>query len=102
MIINYGANNYNFAYKKILSFNRNYNGLIDSIEPYINHRSFKRSYRINIFDTRYQRDHIGARAIESNFEFARGVAQIIWHAIVLTRRIFTVNSGGSTMVDIAS
>ena len=28
-------------HKKIVNLNRNYNGLLDSIEPYINHRLIK-------------------------------------------------------------
>ena len=63
MTINYAAINYNVAYKEIVSFNRNYNGLLDSINPYINHKTFKISYRMYVLDTRYQRDHIEAQAI---------------------------------------
>ena len=67
MTINYGANNYNVEYKDIVNFNRNQSGLLDSIRPYINHRTFKNSYRIHIFNTRYQGDHIGAQAKQLNF-----------------------------------
>ena len=54
--------------------------------------------------TRYQRDHIGAQALQLNYKFAHGVANIIYHvhALVLTRRIVGVNSDGSQMVDIVS
>ena len=100
MTINYGCNNYNVTYKEIVNFNRNYNGLLDIIKPYINLRSFKSSYRIYIFDTRYQRDHIRAQAKQLNLKFARGVADIICQALVLIRRIIRVNSDGSKMVDI--
>ena len=63
MIINYGSNIYNVAYKEIVSFSRSYNGLLDSIIPYINLRTFKSSDRLYLFDTRYQRDHKRAEAI---------------------------------------
>ena len=59
MNINYGTNNYNEAFKEIVSFNKDYNGLPHNIKPYINHKTFKSSYRIYVFDTRYQSDHIG-------------------------------------------
>ena len=39
MNINYGTNNYNEAFKEIVSFNKGYNGLPHNIKPYINHRS---------------------------------------------------------------
>ena len=52
MNINYSANNYNEAFKKIVSFNKDYNGLPHNIKRYINHRTFKSSYRIYVFDTR--------------------------------------------------
>ena len=54
MNISYGTNNYNEAFKEIVSFNKDYNGLPHNIKPYINHRSIKSSYRIYVFDTRYQ------------------------------------------------
>ena len=41
MNINYGTNNYNEAFKEIVSFNKDYNGLPHNIKPYINHRTFK-------------------------------------------------------------
>ena len=44
MNINYGANNYNEAFKEIVSFNKDYNGLPHNIKPYINHRTFKSNY----------------------------------------------------------
>ena len=59
MNINYGTNNYNEAFKEIVTFNKDYNGLPHNIKSYINHRTFKSSYRIYVFDTRYQSDHIG-------------------------------------------
>ena len=59
IIINYGSNNYNEAFKEIVSFNKDYNGLPHNIKPYINHETFKSSYRLYVFDTRYQSDHIG-------------------------------------------
>ena len=56
---NYGTNNYNEAFKEIVGFNKDYNGQPHNIKPYINHKTFKNSHRIYVFDTRYQRDHIG-------------------------------------------
>ena len=64
MNINYGTNNYNEAFKEIVSFNKGYNALPHNIKPYINHRTFKSSYRIYVFDTRYQSDHIGPQPIQ--------------------------------------
>ena len=43
MNINYGANKYNEAFKEIVNFNKDYNGLPQNIKPYINHRTFKSS-----------------------------------------------------------
>ena len=63
MNINFGTNNYNEAFKEIVSFNKDYNGLPYNIKPYINHRTFKSSHRIYVFDTRYQSDHIGPQPI---------------------------------------
>ena len=48
MNIIYGTNNYNEAFKEIVSFNKDYNGLPHNIKPYINHRTFKSNYRIDI------------------------------------------------------
>ena len=67
MNINYGTNNYNEAFKEIVSFNKDYNGLPHNIKPYINHRTFKSNYRIYVFHTRYQSDHIGPQPIQLNF-----------------------------------
>ena len=36
MNINYGINNYNEAFKEIVNFNKDYNGLPHNIKPYIN------------------------------------------------------------------
>ena len=51
MNINYGTNNYNEVFKQVVSFNKDYNGPPYNIKPYINHRTFKSSYRIYVFDT---------------------------------------------------
>ena len=102
MNINYGTNNYNEAFKEIISFNKDYNGLPHNIKPYINHRTFKSNYRIYVFDTRYQRDHIGPQPIQLNFKFSAAVADVICHALVLTRKVISVNSDGNKMVDIIS
>ena len=59
---NYGTNIYNEAFKEIVRFNKKYNGLPHNIKQYINYKTFKSSYRIYVFDTRYtryQNDHIG-------------------------------------------
>ena len=42
----FGTNNYNEAFKEIVSFNKDYNGLPHNIKPYIKHRLIKSSYRI--------------------------------------------------------
>ena len=102
MNINYGTNNYNEAFKEIVSFNEDYNGLPHNIKPYINHRAFKSSYRIYVIDTRYQSDHIGPQLIQLNFKFSSTVADFIWHALVLTRKVISVNSDGNEMIDIIS
>ena len=100
MNINYGTNNYSDAFTEIVSFNKDYKGLPHNIKPYINHRTFKSSYRIYVFDTRYQSDHIGPQPIQLNFKFSAAVADVICHALVLTRKIISVNSDGNKMVDI--
>ena len=41
MNINYGTNNYNEAFKGIVSFIKEYSGLPHNIKPYINHTTFK-------------------------------------------------------------
>ena len=102
MNINYGANNYNKAFKEIVNFNKDYNGLPHNIKPYINHRTFKSNYRIYVLDTRYQIDHIGPQPIQLNFKFSAAVADVICHALVLTRTVISVNSDGNKMVDIIS
>ena len=83
MNISYGTNNYNEAFKEIVSFNKDYNGLPHNIKPYINHRTFKSSHKIYVFDTRYQSDHIGPQPIQLNFKFNAVVADVICHALVL-------------------
>ena len=102
MNIKYGTNNYNEAFKEIVSFNKDYNGLPHNIKQYINHRTFKSSYGIYVFDTRYQSDHIGPQPIQLNFKFSAAVADITCHALVLTRKVISVNSDGNKMVDIIS
>ena len=100
--INCGTNNYSEAFKEIVSFNKDYNGLPHNIKPYINHRTFKSNHRIYVFDTRYQSDHIGPQPIQLNFKFSAVVADVICHALVLTRKVISVNSDGNKMVDIIS
>ena len=96
--INYGTNNY----KEIFIFIKDYNGLPHIFKPYINRRTFKKSYRIYVFDTIYQNDHIGPQLIQFNFKFNAAFAHVIRHAIVLTRKAISVNSDGNRMVDIIS
>ena len=100
MKINYGTNNYNEAFKEIFSFNKDYNGLPHIIKPYINHRTLKSSYRTYVFNTRYRSDHIGPQPIQLNFKFSAAVADVICHALVLTRKVISVNSDGNKMADI--
>ena len=102
MNINYLTNNYNEAFEEIVSFNKADNGLPHNIKPYINHRTFKSNYRIFVFNTRYQRDHIGPQPIQLNFKFSAAVADVICHALVLTRKVISVNSDGNKMIDIIS
>ena len=89
---NYGTNNYNEAFKEIVSFNNDYVGLPLNIKPYINHRTFKSSNRIYVFNTRNQSNHIGPQPIQLNFKFSAPIADVICHALVLTRKVFSVNS----------
>ena len=102
MNINYGTNNYNEAFEEIVNFNKDYNGLPHNIKPYISDRTLRTSYRIFVFDTRYQNDHIGSQPIQLNFEFSAAVADVICQAVVLTRKVISVNSDGNKMVDIIS
>ena len=99
---NYGTNIYNEAFKEIVSFNKDYNGLPNNRKPYINHRIFKSNYRIYVFDTRYESYHIGPQPIQLSFKFRAAVADVICHALVLTRKVISVNSDGNKMVDIVS
>ena len=101
MNINYGTNNYKEAFKEIVNF-KDYNRLPLNIKPYIKHSTFKSSYRKYVFDTRYQSDHIGPQPIQLNFKFSATVADVICHALVLTRKVISVNSDGNKMVDIVS
>ena len=76
MNINYGTNNYNEAFQKIVKFNKDYNGLPRNIIPYINHSTFKSRYRIFVFDSRYQNDHLGPQPIQINFNFITADAYV--------------------------
>ena len=102
MNISYDTKYYKEAFKEIFSFNKDFNGLPHNITPYINHRTFKSSYTIYVFDYRYQRDHIGPQPIQLNFKFSAAFADVICHALVLTRKVISVNSDGNKMVDIVS
>ena len=100
--INYGTNNYNEAFKEIVYFDKDYNGLLHNIKPCINHRTFKSSYRIHLFDTRYRNNHRGPQPIQLNFKLSAAVADVICHALLLTRKVISVNRDGNKMVDIIS
>ena len=102
MNINYGTNNYNEAFKEIVSFNKDYNGLPHNIKPYINHRTFKSRFRIFVFDTRYQSAHIGPQPIHFNFKLKAAVTDVRCHELVLMRKVIIVNSDGNKTVDIVS
>ena len=102
MKLNNGTNIYNEAFKKIVNFNKDSNGLPHNIKPYLNHRTFKSSYRIYVFDPRHQNDHIGPQPIQLNFKFSAAIADVICHALVITRKVISVNSDGNKMVDIIS
>ena len=52
------------------------------ILKHINRRKFKSIYRIYVFDTRYQNDHIGPQRIQLNFYFSAAPANILFHALV--------------------
>ena len=86
MNINYGTNNYNEAFKEIVSLNKHYEGLPHNIKPYINLRTYKSSYRIYLFDIRYQKENKAPQPIQLNFKFSAAVADVINHAIVLTKK----------------
>ena len=101
MNINYGTNNYKETFKEIVILNKDYNGL-PHIKPYINLRTIKSNYRIYVFDNRYQSDHIGPQPVQLNFKFSAAVADGICHALVLTRKVISVNSDGNKMVGIIS
>ena len=45
---------------------------------------------------------IGPQPTQLNFKFSAAVADVICHALVLTRKVISVNSEGNKMVDIVS
>ena len=102
MNINNGTNNYNEAFKEIIIFKKDCNRLPHNNKPYINHRTFKISYRIYVFDTRYRNDHIGPQPIQLNFKFSADIADVICHALVSTRKVISVNNDGNKVVDVIS
>ena len=79
-----------------------FNGLPHNIKPYFNHRTFRSSHRIYVFDTRYQNDHIGQQPKQFSFKFSVAVADVLCLALVLTRKVINVNSDGNKMFDIVS
>ena len=102
MNVIYATKNYNEAFNEIVNFYKDYNRLPHNIKPYINHRIFKSIYRIYVFDTRYQNDNIGPQPLQLNFNFSASVADAIFHALVLTRKVIRVSSESNKMVDIIS
>ena len=102
MNFNYGTNNYNETFKEIVTFSKDYDGLPHNKKPYKNQKTFKSNYRRYVFDTRYQSDHIGPQPIQLKFKFSAAVADVICYALVLTRKVISVNSDGNKMVDIIS
>ena len=50
MNINYGNNNYNEAFKKVVNFNKDYNGLPHNIKPHIEHSKVVIEYMYLILD----------------------------------------------------
>ena len=102
MNFNYDTYNYNEAFKEMVNFNKDHNGLPHNIKPYIIYRTFKSSYRIYVFDTRYKNDHIGPQPIQLNCKFRVAVAYVIRQSLVLTRKVIIVNIDGNKMVDIIS
>ena len=81
MNINYGTNNYNENFKEIVNFKKDYNRLLHNIRPYINHKTFKNSYRIYVFDIRHQNDQIGSQSFQLDFKFHAVVADVIYYAL---------------------
>ena len=102
MIVNYGTKNYNEAFKEIVNYNKDFKRLPHNIKPYINHRTFKSSYRTYVFDTRYQINHIGSQATQLILKFSAAVADVICHALVIFRKVISVNSDGNKMFDTES
>ena len=47
-------------------------------------------------------DHIGPQPIQLNFKFSAAVADVICHALILARKVISVNSDGNKIVDIIS
>ena len=43
--------------------------------------------------------YIGSQPIQLNFKFSAAVSDVICHALVLTRKVISVNSDGNKMVD---
>ena len=97
MNINYSTSISSAAFKETVCFTRNYNGLLDSTKTYKNNRTFRTSYGI-FFYTRYQKDHIGVQAIQLSFTIDPALADIVCHALPLTRMIVSVNSDGNKMI----
>ena len=98
----YGNNIYNDVFKDTLIFKPSYGGLPNNIKPYKNCRTFKRNYKKCVFDTRYQNDHIEPIPIQTNFELVAAFADVIFHALALTKKIISMNTDDHKIVDTVS
>ena len=99
---NYGNKNYIEAFKEIVNFNKDYQGLPHKIKTYISHRTFKSSRGIYVIETTYQNNLLGPQPKQLNFKFSVAVADVICHALGLTSKVVSVNTDGNKMVDIVS
>ena len=88
---NYGTNNHNKAF---VNFNKTFKGLSQNIKSYINHRRLKSSDRLSEFDTKYQNGHLCLQPIQLSFIFTVAVADVICHALVITRKVISAISDG--------
>ena len=79
MNINYETDNFNTVFKEIKN-------IMDHLTK-LNHIQIIEHIKVVIdcvFDTRYQREHIGPTPIQPTFKFSAVVADVISHALVLT------------------
>ena len=69
-------------------------------KPFKNHRTFKGTYRIYVFDNRYQSGHFSPDTKLLNCKLKAALADDICRASVLTKIIISVNSDDSKIFDI--